>query len=820
MLVLFALRGAASAANLEKTVPRRLPHREAGAARAQHMRGHMRKYWKTATSGAFETSSNWAPTGAPGDGDLAFITATGSPYTVTTSTDVTVLGVSLSANATLDVTNSKTLTAVEGTATGTNLGVIKIEEGSRFIFGGVLNNQNTITSVGTSTGADFFVLGDTTLKGGGNFFLSDTTNNTVRGFDTLTNVDNLIAGAGTIETDIVNKTAGTIESTSGGNKLVLVFSNVTNTGMLLGASTAGLDLEGDIVTNIGGTIRANPGCFVYLEEGTKVIGGRLDTITNGDIVVKNAIFDGSGTHPITHDGNLEVRPPSLTGDGLYTQGVITNHGIIAINAGGTLFLGLPSSPGMDTTLQGAGQVGLDNSTIDLCSSTTLSKPLTLNNLDNTISGNGTIGSAATRASLVLNNGKLGIINANTLNKALVIDCNVVNSHLLEATGGGFLALFGNMVTNTAGTIRADTGSGVELSGIIKGGRLEGAGDIALISGATLDGSTSPLTNAGNVFFASESFATLKGTINNTGNIGVEIPSGGTGGGTVLVMAPAGTPNQMTLTGGGTLTLDEYGVDFIDGVGGAVLTTFANVNNTIAGAGRIGDRGLILKNGGTVNATGGVDGSSLVIDTGSRVVTNTGTMKATGGDLYIASPLSNTGVLIADAFSLVVAQASTGGTAKLDDGGQIEFGGPTTTAVRFDDSSVTSLVLDDSVHFKGVITNFGKLNTNQSIDLLDINPATATKTFTPGVPNVLTVKDAAGHTAQLKFAGSYTAANFHLSDDGHGGTLLTDPPVAPSANAALFGSHIASAFPSTAPLQGAAFDLLHTAAVPLLAPAHG
>jgi hypothetical protein len=38
------------------------------------------------------------------------------------------------------------------------------------------------------------------------------------------------------------------------------------------------------------------------------------------------------------------------------------------------------------------------------------------------------------------------------------------------------------------------------------------------------------------------------------------------------------------------------------VGGAVPTTFVNVNNTIAGAGRIGDRGLILKNGGTVNAT--------------------------------------------------------------------------------------------------------------------------------------------------------------------------------------------------------------------------
>ena len=172
---------------------------------------------------------------------------------------------------------------------------------------------------------------------------------------------------------------------------------------------------------------------------------------------------------------------------------------------------------------------------------------------------------------------------------------------------------------------------------------------------------------------------------------------------------------------------------------------------------------------------GIDGSSLVIDTSSRTVTNTGTMEATGSDLYIASPLSNTGTLVADGFAVVAAQGATGGTAKLDNGGQIEFGGPTTTAVKFDDNSVSSLVLDDLVHFKGVITGFGKLNLNQTIDLLDIDPLTATKTFTSGSPNVLTVKDSHGHIAQLKFSGSYTAVNFNLSDDGHGGTLIKDPP---------------------------------------------
>jgi hypothetical protein len=185
---------------------------------------------------------------------------------------------------------------------------------------------------------------------------------------------------------------------------------------LLGLGTAGLDIDGSVVTNIGGTIQANAGSFVYLEDGTKIIGGRLNTTANGDIVVKNAIFDGGGTHPITNDGNLEIQPPS-SAEGLFTQGVIINHCGISLPSGAGLFLGLPSSPGMDTTLKGGGEVALNNSAIHLCPTTTLSKPLTLNNVDNIISGYGAIGGTTPGSSLVLNNEPLGI-NANINNQAL------------------------------------------------------------------------------------------------------------------------------------------------------------------------------------------------------------------------------------------------------------------------------------------------------------------------------------------------------------------------------------------------------------------
>jgi hypothetical protein len=132
----------------------------------------VRKYWKTAVDGSFGTSSNWSPAGVPGGGDLVFIPpGPVFPYTVTTSTSETVLGISLGANATLDITNSSFFVATAGTATGTNLGFINVEAGSQFAFGGVLNNQNTINLIGVgATGAHVFLSGDTTLKGGAIYF--------------------------------------------------------------------------------------------------------------------------------------------------------------------------------------------------------------------------------------------------------------------------------------------------------------------------------------------------------------------------------------------------------------------------------------------------------------------------------------------------------------------------------------------------------------------------------------------------------------------------------------------------------------------------
>ena len=90
---------------------------------------------------------------------------------------------------------------------------------------------------------------------------------------------------------------------------------------------------------------------------------------------------------------------------------------------------------------------------------------------------------------------------------------------------------------------------------------------------------------------------LLGTINNQGNI---LVNGGSGNNSDLEIDSA----NVTLTGGGTVTLSTAG-----GGGSALIyqaaggLTLENFNNTIQGAGIIGDNGLSLLNdaGGTILA---------------------------------------------------------------------------------------------------------------------------------------------------------------------------------------------------------------------------
>ena len=72
---------------------------------------------------------------------------------------------------------------------------------------------------------------------------------------------------------------------------------------------------------------------------------------------------------------------------------------------------------------------------------------------------------------------------------------------------------------------------------------------------------------------------------------------------------------------------------------------------------------------------------------------------------------------------------------------------------------------------------------ETIDLTTVDFATATLGYVGNsLSGTLTVTDGT-NTARLAMLGSYVAANFHLADDHHGGTLVFDPPVDSSGHLA-------------------------------------
>ena len=105
---------------------------------------------------------------------------------------------------------------------------------------------------------------------------------------------------------------------------------------------------------------------------------------------------------------------------------------------------------------------------------------------------------------------------------------------------------------------------------------------------------------------------LSGIIDNTGTI--ELNS--TGSATDLELIEHG----ITLQGHGQVILSDSGENVITGTVSDVKLT--NVDNTISGAGHLGDGQMTLVNEGTIIATGT---NALDIDTGTNVVVNTGTL---------------------------------------------------------------------------------------------------------------------------------------------------------------------------------------------------
>jgi hypothetical protein len=276
------------------------------------------------------------------------------------------------------------------------------------------------------------------------------------------------------------------------------------------------------------------------------------------------------------------------------------------------------------------------------------------------------------------------------------------------------------------------------------------------------------------FVVDNSTLTLKGIVTNAGTIALQ----STGDLTELAIG-----SNVTLTGSGKVMLADVAPAILGGSTNAILAagatasvpfTLTNANNTISGAGAIGngDKTLKLVNqaGATIDATGT---NPLTIDTGNTV-TNTGLMEATGvgSSLIVDDAVSNTGTILANGGNVTITGNLSGaGKVQIASADEIELkGGANTGAVNFLNGAgdTGALILDLAAKhglaagFTGTVAGFEFDGTSSdTLDLQDIKFASASWSFKENAADtqgVLTVKDTAGDVANITLMGQYLAAN--------------------------------------------------------------
>jgi hypothetical protein len=597
--------------------------------------------------------------------------------------------------------------------------------------------------------------GSVLLQGGGSVDLFTGTYSTlIVGLGTapvLRNVDNTVVGSGIIgspDLTLVNQKGGTFygiaEIDTGAHTIfnaglfqgVFSFdSPVSNSGVI--KETGDLSFLSDIGGS-GGILEADDSATVTITGLVNTAGGLMQSFGTGTFVLDGGTVGGGtavaqGTQIDVRTGEFDGRAPAFSNAGSAT--VTAGHQLslrgTIINTGSISLIGEYLQPADlliagDVTLKGGGQIELQNpnNVTDLTMNHIAGSgagPAILRNVDNVISGTGTIGSGD---SLTLANEKNGVIDAtqgNSQTLGILIDTGantIINAGLMESTAfGNRLTIAGSIkntgtilasgnsnvlfkfkansvINNVGGTIKAmDFGSHVDIHNTLIGGvlvagpkaeitlwdgaRIVGAtiaaGTTVGVDNAIFDGRAPVFNNAGNV---SAAFLTLEGAINNTGTIIDDFT------GHILI------DGNVTLEGHGKVELtsnpNQPATSYIqDANPGGFLR---NVDNTIYGTGIIsGDLSLLNDKSGVIVSNAApmqVSNDSnapligISIDTGSHTIINKGLLEAThGGLVEVKGAINNSGTIEAFANSAVHLDSSLNNTgALIADGGSIVVSG--------------------------------------------------------------------------------------------------------------------------------------------------
>jgi hypothetical protein len=641
-------------------------------------------------------------------------------------------------------------------ASGTTdtLGNITIYQGTTFtttsgattdISGSAIVNKGTFVIDGTSSNAIVNLLTNVTLSGGGAVTLKTKSGTAfLRGGGfTLTNNDNTIQGAGNIGDNaalaIVNK--GTIDANASGQNLNVGQGGggVTNTGTLEATGGGMLQLFSK-VTNTGGAITASGTGSVVNVDSTTIVGGTLNTASGGLMQTVgssdlNGVTISSGSTYTTGNGATTQLDSSLVNDGTFLIDGSSGNAIVNI--------------GSNTTLSGGGAVTMKSNT---GTAFLRGSGVTLTNTNDTIQGAGTIGD---NAALALVN--QGTINANASGQNLNVNQGggvVTNTGTLEATNSGTLNLIG-AITNTGGAITANGGTVNIDNATITGGTLKATGSNVMQTVGSSDLVGVTISTGSTYDTANGATTRLDSSLTNQGTFLID----GSAGNAIVNLG-----SNVTLSGGGVVTMkSNTGTAFLRGVG----FTLTNSNNTIQGAGTIGDNGaLTIVNKATIDAN--ASSQNLNLNAGGGSVTNTGTLEATGGGvLNISGTVTNQtgGAVTANGGTVNVIGKISGGTLNTLNGGVTESsgGGTNLTGVTISLGSTYTAGPGATTVLNGAIVDDGTFAINGATGNAIVNLG-SNVTLSGG--GAITMASGSGGTAFLR-GGGFKLTNTNDSIEGAG-----------------------------------------------------
>jgi hypothetical protein len=448
---------------------------------------------------------------------------------------------STSGSGTVQVSSGSNAT-LDGVA---NNGMLVREDNGALRIENSLSNAGTIRINGVGNATRLRSQGNVLLNGGGSILIAGSSAG-IDGSGTITNVNNTISGNGRIGFNDISIINQGIVQAGAGESLLLDPRNNGAGVISFNNQNVVRAVGGGVITLTGSGFGEFGGAGVYQASDLS----RIDLIT--EVIVRNTTFTTGGTGVIRTVSGSNATLDDVTINGNFERSdngalnivsSLTNVGTMTITGSGNATR-LRSSG--NATIGGGGSIVLAGSSAGIDGSGTLT------NVNNTFSGNGSIGS----------NG-ISFINQGTVvtgsGQSLTIDPrnngagvpSFDNQGLLHAAGGTVIFTgsgFGEFANRNGGRVRIDSTLRLETSAIFSnqaGGRIEGNGVIENLA--------SSFSNTGGVIAPglSTGILTVQGNFSQGANGELEIEWGGA--------TPGTLHDQLVVTGNvslaGTLEVD-------------------------------------------------------------------------------------------------------------------------------------------------------------------------------------------------------------------------------------------------------------------------